>query len=560
MTDIIRKNSLVIIILLGIFLVALFFRTVNLSKYPVGFQIDEASLGYNAYSILKTGKSEAGIKWPLYVDTFGDNRPTGYNFLAVPPVAVFGLSVFATRFPGALFGALSVFPIFLLAYVVFKNKWIALSSSLFLAVAPWSIVLSRASAEAVVALFLILFGFYFVFKYLEGKKILSLVSGIICLALSFFFYHTPRVFVPMLFLSTILVYFWPYKAWRTNTFLKMLGGFIILSLISFLLIFIVKGGTGRFSQVNIFSYPETKLVMSEQIREDGPLHLSILETRAFHNKLVNFPLTFISNYFAYFTGDFLFVNGGLPDWYKVDKVGLILLIECPFIIYGVYLSMRSKNRLGKLPLFWILVAPITAAITVDDIPNINRVIVLFPMLELLAAVGFVSILSKVLSIQYSVLSIKIKYIIIGFFAFLLFFNFLYFLHQYFVHGWTHRTWIRNNGFNEMMQIVNHNYYKYDKIVMTKTGGGYPLVLFFSKYDPAVYQGEGSPKDVDYKGFGKYIFVPNECPSINSSVNLQIGTKVLFVDRGNCKVSPKRLKNTYVDVKREDGTVGFRVVY
>lgn len=561
MIDLIRRNKFIALLLSIIFIGAIFFRTVNLSSYPVGFQIDEASLGYNAYSILKTGKSEAGTVFPLYIDTFGDNRPTGYNYLAVPSVALFGLTVFATRLPGAIFGALSVFAIFLLALALFKDRKIALVSSLLLAISPWGIVLSRASAETIPALFFVLLGFYFVVKSEQNKSTISLVSGVIVLALSFFFYHTPRVFVPMYFFIFLAVVYFPYKKiWANSFFLKLSGAFILLCIISFALIFVVRGGIGRFSQVNIFGFPETKLVMSEQIREDGTIQTPLLETRVFHNKVVAYSETFISNYFVYFSGDFLFMHGGLPIWYRVDQAGLILLVECPFIIYGVFILAKSKNRISKLPLFWILAAPITASLTVDDIPNLQRAIVLFPMLEIIAAVGLIEILERIVHIKSSVLSIKLKYVLSGFIVLFFIFNFSYFIHQYFIHGSTHRTWYRNNGFLKMMNIVNENYKNYDKIVASKSGGGYPLFLFFGNYDPATYIKEGSPKDADYKGFGKYIFVPNDCPSINSSVNLPLGTKILYVDRGLCEPPSEKSGRKFTNIPREDGSLGFRIIY
>lgn len=555
------KAHWVIVLLIAVFVCAMFLRVTRLSEFPVGFQIDEASLGYNAYSILTTGKSEAGVSLPLYIDTFGDNRPTGYNYIDIPAVAVFGLTIFATRLPGAFFGALSVFPIFLLAYLFYKNKTIGVVAAVFLCISPWSVVLGRASAETIVALFFILFGFYFLLYSVEKKSTVQLVSGTILLALSFFFYHTPRIFVPMFLFVSIVVLYFPYKnIWRNTQFLKLFGAFLVLSFVSFLLIFVIKGGTGRFSQVNIFTFPETRLVLEEQQREDGTFHSPLIETRALHNKLVNYPLTFASNYFAYFSGDFLFINGGLPIWYKVEKVGLILLIEFPFILYGAYLSIRSKNRLEKLPLFWVLVAPVTASITVDDIPNLQRAIVLFPMLEILAAVGLVSLLKRIFSLRYPIFNSYIKYIALICIVFAIAFNFSYFMHQYFVHGSTHRTWYRNNGFSEMMNLVNKNYNKYDKIVMTKTGGGYPLVLFFSGYAPDTYQREGSLKDKDYKGFGKYIFVPQDCPSINSSVNFPKKTKVLFVDMGTCASPNPKLGVKFDNIFKEDGTPAFRVMY
>lgn len=561
MIDILRKNKLTVLILATIFICGFLMRTVNLSSYPVGFQIDEASLGYNAYSILQTGKSEAGTFLPLYIDTFGDQRPTGYNYLTVPSVAIFGLTIFATRLPGAVVGDFSIFAIFLLSLALFKDKKIALLSSLLLAFSPWSIVLSRASAETIIALFFILLGFYFVLDFLDRRKMWELAVGTILLVLSFFFYHTPRVFVPLFYFVMMGVFFFPYKKLhKDKIFLKTLLAFILVCVASFILIFIVKGGTGRFTQVNIFGFPETKLVMQEEIREDGSTHTPIFETRMFHNKISNYTITFISNYFVYFSGDFLFMHGGKPIWYQVHETGLILLIECPFIIYGIYILAKSKNKLAKLPLFWIIVAPITASLTVDDIPNLQRTIVLFPMLEIIASVGVVEFWKKISGVTFHAAGVNIKYIAFIVVGALFIFNVSYFLHQYFIHGETHRTWYRNNGFQNMMNIINNNYSKYDKIVTTKSGGGYPLFLFFHKYSPTTYQNEGSPKDTDYKGFGKFIFVPNDCPSINSSVDLPKGMKVLYVDMGTCPSPSKKSGKKYVDIKREDGSLGFRVVY
>lgn len=46
----------------GIFLFAFVLRVFMLGHIPWGFQWDEASYAYNAYSILKTGKDEWGFR------------------------------------------------------------------------------------------------------------------------------------------------------------------------------------------------------------------------------------------------------------------------------------------------------------------------------------------------------------------------------------------------------------------------------------------------------------------------------------------------------------------
>ncbi len=47
-------------------------RFTMLSETPPGFFCDEASTGYDAYSILQTGRDQHGEKLPLYARSFDD--------------------------------------------------------------------------------------------------------------------------------------------------------------------------------------------------------------------------------------------------------------------------------------------------------------------------------------------------------------------------------------------------------------------------------------------------------------------------------------------------------
>ena len=543
-----NRRLLIYFILAIIFAVALFLRFYKLDKFPVGFHIDEASLGYNGYSLLLTGRDENNHPHPLYIDTFGDNRPSGYHYLTVLPIKLLGLTEFATRLPGALFGSLTIFAIYFLAMSIFGNRKLALLSSFFVAIAPWHIVLSRASAESIIALFFIILGMGFILYSVQNQKVAFLLSGTFLASASFFFYHTPRVFVPLLFLSLFFFLFSVWSRFKNSRYkTTLICSFLFLSVLAVILVFFITGGTGRFGQVNIFGFPETRLVMAEQIREDGVFGTGTLITRLFHNKGTNYFLTFISNYFDYFSFDFLFIKGGLPIWYSVPKMGLVYLIEFPFIVSGIVLLAVNKKIMYKIPLIWLLVAPFTAAITIDDIPNINRAIVMFPMIELIAAYGILSFINKIKRLRL------LAIILISIFLLL---NFSYFLHQYFVHAPIHRNWYRNEGFGEMVNALKKSYDRVDKIVVAKNGGMYPLILFYMRYDPRLYQKEGSLKDLEYMGFGKFFFVPQACPSKDKDERFPRADKIIYVDKGECEDKGQYQKIIY----RKDKTRAFNVVY
>lgn len=539
------KGNIFLFCFLGVIFLSFFVRFYRLSDFPVGFHIDESILGYTGYSLLLTGKDTNNIN-SLYTEVFGDFIPIGYHYLTIIPIKLFGLTEFSTRFPGAFLGALTVVLAYLLSYSIFQNKKISIVSSLFLAISPWHIILSRGSSEAVASLFFIVAGFAAVLQSIrkENKKLLYL--GTVFLCMSFFFYHAARLFVPLFYLSTIFLFsfFWKFK--KHTYKIAFFSSFLICAFVSFLLVFVIVGGNSRFNQVSIFNYPETKLVMEEQIREDGVSHTPVLLTRVFHNKIFDYSWTFLSNYFDYFSANFLFLKGGLPIFFNVPRMGLVYGIQLFFIVLGAFLLAKSKDIFQKIPLIWLFLAPVVGALTVDDVPNIRRAIIMVPALEIIAAYGVFS------SINYSLFR-KLKKPAIVTLGILFLFSFSYFLHQYFVHTEVHRTWYRNNGVKSMIDTVKKSYNEYDKIIVTKsTGGIYPLILFYMKMDPRIYQEAGSPKDREYTGFAKFFFVPQACPSRDKDNKFPDGRSI-YVDNGTCGTQG-------IVINKEDGTKAFRIVY
>ena len=174
-------------ILLILFLVAALFRFWQLTKYPISLSMDEVAIGYNAYSILHTGKDEWGETLPLAFRSAGDYKAPVNIYLTVPFVAIFGLTEFATRLPSALLGSLSVIFLVLLLIKLKIVPQAAYLTGFWLCVLPWHIHFSRASFEAVTALFFLITGTYFFISWIEKKKQLLLIFSIISFSLSFNF-------------------------------------------------------------------------------------------------------------------------------------------------------------------------------------------------------------------------------------------------------------------------------------------------------------------------------------------------------------------------------------
>jgi len=167
------KNKLIsLFLIIGIIL-----RFWQLTKYPVSLSMDETAIGYNAYSILKTGKDEWGEFLPLAFKSVGDYKPPVNVYLTVPFIAIFGLTEFATRLPSALMGSLSIVFLVLLLIKLKISKQSSYLTGIWLSILPWHIHFSRASFEAVTALFFLIVGTYYFISWIEKNNLFKMLKN-----------------------------------------------------------------------------------------------------------------------------------------------------------------------------------------------------------------------------------------------------------------------------------------------------------------------------------------------------------------------------------------------
>ena len=529
-----------ILLLTGIVLIALALRFYSLGQVPAGFHGDEAAYGYNAYSLLLTGKDEYGVQAPLVLKSFGEYKPALYAYLTIPWVGVFDLTPIAVRMTSAIFGVLSVVLLYFLVDKLFRNQKIALVSSFLLAISPWHLNLSRTTSEVVVSIFFILL---LVYSFLHLKEKFNLLWFGIAIAsgvLAVESYTASRFFVILL---TGLFVFLPWinaKKFSYNPrVLGLLGIFVAAGIL-----ISVFDSASRFNQISITSTPETQLVLEEQIREDQSS--SPLVTRIFHNKVVNYARTIAQNYGQYFTLDFLALKGGEPDRMETPNMGLFYLWQIPFLLIGLHTLLRKRNEISYILLSWWFLLLLPAAFTFSEVPNVYRTLVILPPMMIVIAIGLVK------SVSY--LSSRKRFLFIPFLLILVVvavWEFLYYQHQYNIHQELHQPWSRGYAYKPLAETLQKLSSQYKKIVITKGHGSpYIYLLFFNKYDPKLYQSEGSPLDTNYKGFSKYIFVPDDCL-------VERKKSTLYVTRGDCK-TPKHfsVKQT---ILWQDGNPAFKLM-
>lgn len=537
-----------------IFIVALILRVYNLGAIPVGLHGDEASIGYNAYSLLKTAHDQNGNFLPLVIDQFGDFRPPGYHYLAVPFVALFGLTEFATRLPAAIFGAATIFAFYLLLFEIFGNKRIGLIGAGLLAISPWHIVISRATSEGVIAAFFIILGVYFLIKGYKKKQGFLPVFGLSLLffLISFMFYHSARFFVPAFVISLLIILAFQYKL-PNKTKLLSLGALGILLIGTLYLLLTLGKGDARAFSISIFNSPMASYDIKQQTGEDGTQNPYI--SRSFHNKLFYYGRLFETNYFQHFDGNFLFVNNGLPIRYTVPWSGNLNLIDLPFLLFGFAVllteGIKSKKYLYLIPLAWLFIGAIPAGLTFEDIPNIQRSSLMLYGLLIIIAFG----INEMLNIPKK----KVKFVLIGIFIIILSHNVIYFTHNYFYHLPIHEPWHRSATSPEIVFTIQELSKDFDTIRMTSQGNNNLIHhLFYSKFDPATFIKMGSPKDEEGLRFGKWITTNHPCPMEgNPETNLAVTEGFAYIVLYSCKL-PKNAEIIKV-IRHPDGVPAYHVV-
>jgi 4-amino-4-deoxy-L-arabinose transferase-like glycosyltransferase len=514
-------------LLLVIILVAGFLRFYELGQNPPSLAWDETAWGYNAYSLGIDGKDEFGRFLPLnYLESFGDFKPPVYAYLDVIPVKLFGLTEFATRFPSALFGVLTVLITYFLAGRIFQKSkhkdQIAIFSALFLAISPWHIMLSRAAFEANVAAFFIIGGVWLFLCGAQEKK-WNLVLSAVFFVISIYTFNTARVVAPILVLLLGIVFRKKLLENKKQTFIAIIIGIVlVLPTISFLL---SPQASLRFKEVNIFSDPTIIQTSNQEITNDR----NVWWSKIIHNRRFLYGLDYLKHYFDNLNPGFLFISGDGNPRFSTQAVGQMYIWDIIFFVSGIFLLFRKREDNWKIISLWLLIGIIPAALA-RETPHALRIESSLPTFQVITAYGFVQIVEKIN---------RHKKIIVSCLLLILSVNFIYFYHDYFYNYKYSYSGEWQYGYKESVDYVRSVESNFDFVqVSNALGRPYIYYLFYTKTDPNYFRKTASiTKDifgfVSVNSFGKYIFPQN----FNN--NLSATKKVLYVD--NSKNLPKNAK-------------------
>jgi len=546
-------------ILVGIYILALVLRLYHLGTIPFGFHFDEVANAYGAKFILLNGHDMFGNNFPLlYLDKFGDYPPILPMYLSGLGALIFGNTVFGARVFIALVGTLAIIPVYAIAMRIFKRTETALFAATMMAIAPWHVSLSRLSAEGIVGLTVYLFGLQLLLKSFDEKKYKLLVIGFFVLFSTFFIYPSFRIIVPF----TLLPIFFLQRKWQPINSKNII--YILLPFLAFGITFWISAqpwGRGRFEQTGLVS-PMSGIDLKLQaliFNEDN-----IIIARIFNNKIIGYLKEFIFQYSRYFSFNYLFGEDGVPKIYLAPYVGLLFTSLFPFIFVSMFGYIQRKNKKVNHTFFiyiiyLLLISPIPAALTVLDVPSIQRAVLTPALFIMVATYGF----NGLLDIKYKKISLVAPLLL------MLVVEFIFFTHNYFQHISYYTTHHRNPGNMEVTDYIVKHQNEYKSIYVTNQEQWLPTYYLYAANN---YSNSLTGKFKENFRVGKVdnVYFPEDnCPAISTlrksqdKESLVVPRKTLFIHYMGCPLFNIPIANEMFTViktiKRLDETEVFQIL-
>lgn len=459
-----------LLVLICIFFI--FTRFYKIAEIPPSVYWDEASIGYNAYSIAETGKDEWGDFLPLHFRAFGEFKLPVYIYSVVPFVKLFGLNELSVRFPAVLYSLGVVVFTYMLAMRLTGSNVVGLWSGFFISISPWFFIFSRTGFEATAGLMFYLLAIYlFIFSSKNG---LFLLLSTFSFILSAYSYNSFRIIAP---LTVLLLIFFE----REN--LKDMGRrqlkWIILS--------------GVLTTFAI--WPIYRLY----VYDVGFFRLQAVGTVD--------AGTFIKNYVSHFNLDFL-LGGDKNLRHQQEDFGQIYFPELILLLFGSLYIMRGKSRYKLLPILLFLISPLPASLTKES-PHALRVLSMVPFISMVSATGLTMLR---LQLCQSAIFKKLRYlfdfgvviVLLGFFV-NYFINFINVYPSQAASSWQF-------DYKKFFTDYKEEFVKYDRVLVSdKYAQPYIFALFYLKYDPESFRKEVVRNTIEewgfstVKKFGKFEF-------------------------------------------------------
>ncbi len=464
---------------------------------------DEVAHGYNAYSIMKTGRGEFG-ELPFRLASFGEQKLPVTAFLMIPGIALFGLHEWVIRLPTHFAGISFPILFFILTSLLTRSKRAGLLSALFATTSPWLQVTSRHAHEGIICLWFIIVSMITSIAYIRTKSIRYILIASVCAGISLWTYHIAKVYVVIWLIGMSYEHF-------LHTY-KHRGVWVICATICIVpfLISELALPTNRVGSLLFFRHPLFIYAIESGRNLGGPA--------IFYNRYVYGIFELIRSTALYFSPQLITYLGDSNPRFGYPGVGPISIAVYIGLWFGA-LHILIKNGWRKLLIVSIFtLISVLPAVMVWQKNSMTRSLLMSIAWIVLAGYGWYGCVNF-MKTTFNTLagSTHARLLSMGMLILII----LVHLSQD-VQSWDtyYQSYLGQKvadypwqvGSKELAEFVWHEYPKYDQFIITKRQGQpYIYLLFYGKYSPSKYQPQA--KHTPYNeftfwenpGFDKFIF-------------------------------------------------------
>lgn len=445
----INKQPILTVLVIFLLLLGALIRILGIGSHPNALNVDEASSGYEAFSLLHFGIDRNGNSFPVFLQAWGSGQNALYTYVLIPFIALMGLSELVIRLPMAIVGCISLW-VFYQCLKKIGNQKIAIIGLAFLSICPWHIMKSRWGLESNLFPDLILWGIYCLIKGLTENKNSFFYGSFALMGLSAYAYGTSYFFLPLFVIPALVILYYQKKITKKQ-FGLALG---TISLVTLPMILFVLISTFNGPQIELLGVTIPKLEVN-RYQEITSIFSSDFLTQSTHNFTESMKILITQ-------------NDNLP-WNALKPYGMIYLFSGIFTIIGLVTSWRKKSRRPYefLIHLWFMVG---ICLTFICEPNINRLNILMIPLIFYTVRGIEEVIPK--NNKIIPIGIATIYII----------SFSFFLVDY-LHENADEYYTFEQGLQEPLAYIKEQEEKYNKPIYITNGikEPYIYVLFYTQY-------------------------------------------------------------------------------
>ncbi|MCL2860212.1 MAG: glycosyltransferase family 39 protein [Oscillospiraceae bacterium] len=360
----IEKNSKVIFFIILVF--AILLRIVLLQDIPVGVNVDEAGIAYDASSMANYGVDRDLNKNPVYLINYGDGQNVLYTYVTSLFIKIFGYSVFILRLPAVLFSIGGI----VAAYFLVKEhrgKTMGLLFMFIITMVPWEIMKARWGLESNLLSPMFIISIFLLSKAVKKQKGRYFLLSGISFGITLYAYAVSYVILPIFLLMAFI-----YLKFKKEINFKQIiffGTGIIFFAIPLILLLLINNNIIHEIKTNFITIP--KLPAYRQ----GEVSLGNIKYNLFsiwsifyrdnlpYNSLPDFGTVYMFSFAILFGGIFIFIkkiNDGknlkeiFSNINKVDVFMLFALISS--IICGLLIYAPNINKINAvyIPLIYFI--------------------------------------------------------------------------------------------------------------------------------------------------------------------------------------------------------------